>query len=339
MQHHKRVEIEPFTPHWTLTNPHAQTLAGSFLRPDMGALFRRERLSTPDGDFIDLDYVDFPFATWEQLGEDAPIVLHIHGLGGNAQSNLAQQVYYTLSQRGVRCVGMNLRSASGETNLTARKYHGGSSDDLQFVHETLHARYSNVPIALIGISLGANILLKYLGEQGEQLQDSVAAAVAISPPFDFMKGKYIMSRGLGLGYTQQLLRGIRADLMQHPERYEGLQGVQLDKALGARTLHEFDDYFTAPVHGFENHLDYYMTVASKNYIHNVRIPTLILRAVDDPFFDPTDIPYALIQRNPFLYAGIVEHGGHVGFVEGSAYGGQHQFWAERQTANFLSWVI
>ena len=194
-------------------------------------------------------------------------------------------------------------------------------------------------MALIGISLGANILLKYFGEQGERLQDSAVAGVAISPPFDFMKGKYIMSRGLGLGYTQQLLQNIRADLTQHPQRYVGIEGVQLDKALKARTLHEFDDYFTAPVHGFHNHIDYYLTVASKNYVHNIRIPTLILRAVDDPFFDPTDIPYALIQQNPFLYAGIVEHGGHVGFVEGSLQSGEHGFWAERQTANFLSWVI
>ncbi|MEM6283115.1 MAG: alpha/beta fold hydrolase [Chloroflexota bacterium] len=335
MRLHTHIEIEPFNPHPLLRNPHAQTVAGSQVRKMTGITFRRERIDLPDGDFIDLDFAEVENATWAELGNFRPIVMMIHGLEGNARSGPAQEIYRTLSQQGVRCVGMNLRSCSGELNRTATLYHAGATSDVSYVHTLLHKRYPDVPIGFVGISLGANILLKYLGENGAAMREKAVAAVAISPPFDMMKGAVVMDSRLGRLYTQTMLRPLK-------EKARGLahlleDKVDLSKLDGANTFHEFDDLFTAPLHGFDGADDYYTRSSSQNFLPDIQIPTLLLRAVDDPFFDPTDIPHDAVAHNPHLYGGFPQHGGHVGFVEGLP--GNYSFWAERQAARFLARVV
>lgn len=336
MRDHTRIEIEPFNPHPLMRNPHTQTIAGSTLRAQSGITFRRERLHTPDGDFIDLDFADVANATWEQLGDSKPIVMMIHGLEGNARSGAAHEIYRYLSRRGVRCVGMNLRSCSGELNQTAKLYHAGATDDLAFVHTWLERRFPSTPIGFVAISLGANILLKYLGEGGATLESRVAAAVAISPPFDLVAGAVVMKQGTGFLYTQRMLNPLK-------DKVRGLAPLLADKVDlsmldKVNTFDDFDNHFTAPLHGFQSAHDYYSTTSSRNFLHAIRVPTLILRAIDDPFFDPQDIPYTLIAQNPHLYTGFPQHGGHVGFVEG-VLPGQYSFWAERQAARFLAVMV
>jgi predicted alpha/beta-fold hydrolase len=319
-----------------MRSPHTQTVMGSLLRSKNGIDFRRERVDTPDGDFLDIDFADVKGATWDQLGDTKPIVLFLHGLEGNARSGPAQEIYRYLARRGVRCVGMNMRSCSGELNRTPTMYHAGKTDDLGFIHDWLSERYSDVPIGIVAISLGANILLKYLGEQGECLTDRLAAAVAISPPFDLLAGAAVMASGAGALYTRRMLDPLKAKVKGHADLLDGL--VDLEPLDSTNDFYTFDDLYTAPLHGFEDAKDYYVTSSSQNFIDDIRVPTLILRSVDDPFFDPNDIPYKRVEDNPFLFGGFPLHGGHVGFIEG-ALPGRYTYWAERQAARFLAVMI
>lgn len=336
MRVHTHIEIDPFQPHPLLRNPHTQTILGTRVRQQNGVTFRRERVELPDGDFIDLDFADVENVTWKQLGNATPIVVMIHGLEGNARSGPAHEIYRYLSHRGVRCVGMNLRSCSGELNRTPRLYHAGATDDIAHVHRWLEDRFPDVPIGFVGISLGANMLLKYLGENGNALQDRVLAAVAISPPFDLLKGNDVMTQGAGLLYARYMLRSLK-------EKVRGLAPLLEDKVDVSlldetNNFYDFDDKFTAPIHGFSGAEEYYRTQSSKNFIDGIRVPTLLLRAQDDPFFDPDDIPHNIVDENTFLYGGFPEKGGHVGFIEG-ALPGQYTYWAERQAARFLALVV
>ena len=337
MRFRTKFEIEPFQPHRLMQNPHTQTVMGNLLRSQQGVDFRRERILTPDGDFLDLDFADVAGATWDDLGEKTPIALFLHGLEGNARSGPAQEIYRYLSNRGVRCVGMNMRSCSGELNRTPKLYHAGMTEDLAFVLGWLQDRFPDVPRGIVAISLGSNIMLKYLGEQGTTAQDMLAAAVAISPPFDLLAGSYVMAgTRTGKLYTQRMLGPLKDKVRGLAPLIDNKVDIsQLDEVNDFR---KFDDLYTAPLHGFQGADDYYVRSSSQNFIADIRLPTLILRAVDDPFFDSTDIPYQIIEQNPNLYGGFPAHGGHVGFVEG-VLPGQYTYWAERQAARFLAVMI
>ncbi|MEO0564002.1 MAG: alpha/beta fold hydrolase, partial [Chloroflexota bacterium] len=277
MRTHARIEIEPFKPHNLMKNGHTQTVMGSMLRTPTGVRFRRERLFTPDGDFLDIDFADVSGASWEDLGETKPIVLFLHGLEGNARSGPAHEIYRYLSRRGVRCVGMNMRSCSGELNWTGTMYHAGFTDDLALVHDMLEKRYPNVPKGIVAISMGANILLKYLGEGGHPHVHKLVAAVAISPPFDMVAGSHILSRGVGLRYTQRMLNPLK-------EKVKGLRDVlppeiDIDALDGYNDFRAFDHNITAQMYGFDGVDDYYRRSSSQNFLEDIDVPTLVLRAV------------------------------------------------------------
>lgn len=328
-------EIEPFTPHPLLSNPHLQTLAGNLYRHKDNVRYRRLRLDTPDGDFVDVDFVDvrgYGFG-WETMPDDAPIVLVLHGLEGDARRGYMASMYEQVAQAGMRPVGMNFRSCSGEMNRTGTLYHMGATDDLMLVQDYLHTHYPDAPIFLVGFSLGANIVLKHLG----QIRDTmpyVKGAVAVSPPFD-LRGDHALDRGLGRIYQRHLLSKLQRKVrLKAPELQAW--GGDVYGALTARTLREFDDAITAPLHGFADAEDYYARSGSRHYIHDICVQTLVLRALDDPFFN-MDIPYEVFERNPALHAGFVAHGGHVGFIEGlTAF--DYSDWAQRQARRFFTVV-
>ncbi|MFZ4814737.1 MAG: YheT family hydrolase [Phototrophicaceae bacterium] len=336
MRLNTHIEFEPFIPNLLLRNPHIQTVVGASARATTGITFRRERIDTPDGDFVDLDFADVQGATWAQLGEDKPIVLFLHGMEGNARSGAAHEIYRYLSRRGVRCVGLNLRSCSGELNRTPRSYHAGFTEDLALVHNLLLDRYPNTPIGLVGISLGANILLKYLGEGGESLVNRTLASVAISPPFDLQRAQQMLDNGLQRAYVQRFLYTLTAKITAQTDMLKDL--VDVPQARKIRTMLAFDNLYTARLHGFKDAADYYAHSSCGQFLGAIRVPTLILRAVDDPFFDPADIPYGIIEHNPALTGVFPQYGGHVGFVEGTALTG-FDYWAERQASRYLALMV
>lgn len=334
---HAPFAVEPFRPAWGLANPDAQTLLAVFLRHNTRDVsFRRERIETPDGDFVDIDFADVKGMTWADLGESAPVVLLLHGLEGNATGGYACELYRQLATQGIRAVGLNFRSCSGELNRTARLYHMGATEDVNLVFRLLEARYPQVAKGLIGFSLGANVLINYLGGEGAHLQQRLQAAVAVSPPFDLLLTSAQIQERSGRWYAKFLLRKLRRKT--HRKAALLRDKIDLQRAVQAQTLHDFDEVATAPLHGFHNAEDYYRQCSSGQYLPQICVPTLLLRALDDPFFPPEDVPQAVIAANPWLYAGITDYGGHVGFVEGTFPWGYRQ-WAQAQAARFFALLL
>jgi predicted alpha/beta-fold hydrolase len=194
-------QVEPFTPAVGLANPHAQTLFAAAWKGQRGVSFQRTRIDTPDGDFIDMDLA---VVAGVDLPPDAPVALLLHGLEGSARRPYALTMYRQLAQRGIRAAGMNYRSCSGEINRTARSYHAGATDDVALAHAWLDSRFPSVAKGMVGVSLGGNMLLKYLGERGGEMSIRLRAAVAISPPFDLALGGEQLNQGLSQRYVAQL---------------------------------------------------------------------------------------------------------------------------------------
>ena len=322
-------ELEPFQPGFGLANPHAQTLWDT-VRPDgRGVSFQRERIETPDGDFLDMDIAH---VRGYDLGDNAPVIMLLHGLEGSARRPYALEAYRHLAERGIRAVGMNYRSCSGEMNRTARLYHAGETDDVAVAHDWLDQRFPGVPKGMIGVSLGGNVLLKYLGERREELGIRLRAAVAISPPFDLAMGSDSVHESSARRYLPGFLRSLKAKVRARESLLSGR--IDVARTLAAETMREFDDACTAPLFGFADADDYYARCSSRRFLAGVRTPTLVLRAEDDPIIPAADIPYDLFALNPALTSGITQRGGHVGWVEGRPFA--HRRWAERQAARFLA---
>ncbi|HEV2149427.1 MAG TPA: hydrolase [Longimicrobiaceae bacterium] len=323
----KPYSVRPFRPAPGLGNPHAQTIGGRYLRPREPIPFRRERVETPDGDFLDLDFAELPGVSWDDAGAPAAVILH--GLEGCSQSGYVLQTLRELAGRGIRAVALNFRTCGGEPNRLARFYHSGETGDLGFVLRMLAERHPRAPLAAVGFSLGGNVLLKYLGESGAAALPR--AAVAVSVPFDLAAGARNMERGMGRVYTARFLRTLREKYRQK----RPLIGDVVDPArvLAARTFREFDDAATAPLHGFRDADDYYASSSSAFYLAGIRVPTLLLHSTDDPFLPDAAIPRAAARENPCITAEFTERGGHVGFVAGTPWA--PEFWAEAEAARFL----
>jgi len=322
---------EPFQPIPLMTNAHVQTLVGKFLRARTPIDFRRVRLDTPDGDFIDLDFADAPGCTWQQLGEDAPIMLLLHGLEGSAKAGYAYILYQQAAKAGFRPLGMNFRSCSEEINRTPRLYHLGATDDVALVHDWLDAQYPNVAKVIVGFSLGGNLLLKHLGENADAMAKRLLAAAAVSPPF-IATGRQALNHGLGALYGLFLIHRLQRKIRLKAYQLADAE-VDVAAALKVKTLSAFDDVVTAPLHGFNDAQDYYGQCQSANFLADIQVPTLIIRAQDDPFFN-RDIPYEAINLNPNLHGVFPRHGGHVGFSEGLRPHREGD-WAQRQVIQFF----
>jgi len=299
------------------------------MRHKSGIIFQRRRIETPDGDFIDLD---FPEVAGHLPPKDAPIVLLLHGLEGNARRSYACETYHRLARLGIHSVGMNYRSCSGEINRTARFYHAGATDDVALVLAKVAEWFPHSRRGLVGFSLGANLTLKFVGEQGMALGDWVDTAVAISPSFDLAKNSDLLAHGINQLYVHYFLHSLRPKIKAKVALLEPL--VDVDKLLVAHTFRDFDNAGTAPLSGFRDADDYYEKCSTAQFLPHIHVPTLLLRALDDPLYVPDDVPYDVIEVNPCLTAGITPQGGHMGFVEGQP--GQFNCWAEQEASRFLA---
>jgi predicted alpha/beta-fold hydrolase len=318
----------PFqAPAW-LRGPHAQTVGGKFLRGDPGVPLERERLALPDGDFVDLDFGPEPEAGSRR--DAVPVALVLHGLEGSALRSYMRQTYGELLRRGIRPIGLNFRSCSGEPNREARLYHSGDTEDLRTVVARLRERFGGRALGAVGFSLGGNVLLKYLGEAGAA--SPIGAAVAISVPYDLGAGAAALERGLmSRVYSAYFLRMLRRKVLAR----EAALGEHIDVpvTLRARTLRQFDEAATAPLHGFADADDYYTRSSSGPFLPGIRVPTLLLHALDDPFLPAERVPVQAAADNPSIVAAFPDTGGHVGFIQGTPR--QPRFWAEEEAARFL----
>ncbi len=325
--HRTPAEVPParFRAAWWLRNRHAQTLAGRFLRPGAALPLERRRVGTPDGDFLDLDFAPEP-------APRAPLVVVLHGLEGSTRREYIGLMLRELFDRELRGVGMNFRGCSGEPNRRARFYHSGETGDLTHVVAQLRDRYPGRPIGAAGFSLGGNVLLKHLGERCARA--TITAAVAVSVPYDLPGCAGRLSSGvMGRTYGAYFLRSLKGKVRDKPHRLNGEADVE--RALAARTLKDFDDAFTAPLHGFTGADDYYARADVRRHLAHIRTPTLLIQARDDPFLPRGSTPFGAVAANPHLAAAFSDRGGHLGFVEG-AFPWRPRFWAEREAARFLA---
>ena len=320
-----------FRPSPWFPGPHFQTLGARLIRSRMGGVqFQRERMALPDGDFLDLDWASHVVGC--EIGPNSPLVLVVHGLEGSAQSGYSKELYRALAKRNVAAVGMNFRSCSGEMNRLPRLYHSGETGDLSFVLGKLQERFPERTLGAVGVSLGGNVLLKYLGEVGEQRKEVVRAAAAISVPFDLAAGAEFMEQGFSRVYCWSLVGRLKRKVRAKSTLLSGL--IDVERTLAARTFYEFDDASTAPLHGFRDAEEYYRLSSSAQYIEKIRVPTMLIHSKDDPFLPSSAIPTEAASENGCIECRFTESGGHVGFVEGTPW--SPTFWAEQTAATFLA---
>lgn len=307
---------------WWLPNSHLQTIWPVLCRRPIKLETQRERLELPDGDFIDLDWV----ASKNKTG---PLLVMLHGLEGNIESHYARGMLKTISDLGWRGVFMHFRGCSGEPNRLPRNYHSGETNDLQYVIDELRNREPGITLGAIGFSLGGNVLLKWLGETGNK--NPLEAAIAISVPFELKKAATRIQQGFSKFYQWYFIRCLRERLAKKLDAVS----VPLDASIiyKVSSMLEFDDKFTAPLHGFRDAEDYYKKASSRQFLRHITVPTLILHAKDDPFMSEDSIPEPH-ELSSAVDLHISENGGHVGFVTGK-YPWRPVYWLEEQVSEFL----
>ena len=282
---------------------------GKFFRRQQVHDTRIERIETPDRDFLDLHHLDAP--------PDAPILVLLHGLEGSVRSHYIQGLLSEARKRHWRAAVLIFRSCGEELNRTRRSYHSGETTDIEFVVRHLESSFSSAPLLLAGVSLGGNVLLKFLGEQGERISHRVKGAAAVSVPYDLARSSRYIDQGFARLYQWNFLRSLRRKAHAKLEVFPDL--VPVESLSTATTMFAFDDCFTAPVHGFEDAADYYARSSSINWLETISINTLLLSAVDDPFLPPQVLERVreVASRNSHLEIDFPPHGGHVGFVSGN----------------------
>lgn len=317
-----------YSPPPFLSGGHVQTLYASLLRPVDFAYDRRERIDTPDDDFLDLDWAEAGVG-----GSPERVAVLTHGLEGSADRGYMRGMTRALVRRGWDVCAWNLRACSGELNRRVATYHSGKTEDLDRVVAHVFERgYSTA--ALIGFSLGGNITLKYLGEGGHTVDERIRAAVAFSTPVDLKASSHQISRATNWHYTQYFLRSLREQIRRKAERHPN--GVTTDALSHVRTLRDFDDAYTAPLNGFRDADTYYREASSRPVLGEIAVPTLLVNAANDPFLADTCYPTYVAQGHPHFTLEVPDDGGHVGFVTFDDTG---EYWSERRAASFLATAL
>ncbi|ERO63040.1 hydrolase [Pseudomonas piscis] len=320
-----------FIPAFGLGNPHLQTLWGPLWRPATALQHQRERLWLDDGDFLDLDWHG-PHSA------EAPLVLVLHGLTGSSSSHYVAGLQQALASQGWASAALNWRGCSGEPNLLPRSYHSGASEDLAAAIAHLRAKRPQAPLYAVGYSLGGNVLLKYLGETGSA--SFLQGATAVSVPFRLDQCADRIGQGFSRIYQAHFMREMLAYIkdkqrqFQHDGRHEGLATLaQLGPLTRMRTFWDFDGRVTAPLHGFADAQDYYRRASSRYFLGEIRTPTLIIQAADDPFVFPHSLPEAS-ELSASTRFELQAKGGHVGFVDGTLK--QPGYYLERRIPQWLA---
>lgn len=316
-----------YRPAWWVPGAHARTLWGKLVPRRFDVPTRLERWDTPDGDFLEL--------VRHAVSPPAPRLLLLHGLEGSPRSHYVRGLMMEARRRGWAADLLVFRSCGTTPNRAPRFYHSGETGDLDWVVSRLIREEPDRPLLLAGVSLGGNVLLKWLGERGAATPREVIAAATISVPYDLARGARHIERGFSRVYQAYFLRSLRRKALDKHRHFP--ERIDARAAARARTLWEFDDAVTAPLHGFRDAADYYARSSAIGWIDRIRVPTLLLSAVDDPFL-PQDVlrDVARISAgNPHLSPVFVETGGHAGFISGRV-PWRPIYWGEWQATQFLA---
>lgn len=318
-----------YQPPFYLFNGHLQTIVPSLLRTVPEVRYERERVETTDGDFLALD--------WSRLHNQTKthtLCIVSHGLEGDASRPYVRGMVRALNRAGFDALAWNYRSCGGEMNRLLRSYHLGDTDDLDFVvrHALATGRYQRV--YLTGFSAGGNVTLKYLGENPDRVPAEVQRAAVFSVPTDLKASSHQIARPENRVYLNRFMKSLRRKMREKAALLPGqvnLEGLDL-----LRDFPQFDDRFTAPMHGFKSAAEYYEHSASGHYLGAIRIPTLLVNAQNDPFLAPSCYPWEVASHSKFVFLETPQAGGHVGFGEGTPDG---EYYSERRAVEFLTAAV
>ena len=306
-----------YQPPRLLFNAHAETIFPSLFRKVALQAYSRERITTPDHDFLDID--------WVRSGSSKLVIIS-HGLEGNSQRPYVKGMANALYQHGFDVLAWNFRGCSEEMNHQLRFYHSGATDDLDLiVRHAIQSGYSQV--YLVGFSLGGNLTLKYLGEK--PTPPEVKKAAAFSVPLHLYTSCLAISRPSNFIYSRRFLRSLKKKVVQKAAIMKEIDTKGIDRI---KTLLEFDDCFTAPLHGFAGALDYYERSSALGFLSTIQTPTLLINASNDPFLSRECFPHHLLKNHPHVTFENPDRGGHVGFAQFSKNG---LYWSEERALNFF----
>ena len=305
-----------------LRSGHLQTIYPSLVRKLTPDLYQRERITTPDNDFLDLD--------WAKVGSRRLSILS-HGLEGSSHRHYMIGMARALNGHGWDALAWNYRGCSGESNRTLRFYHNGAVDDLDLVvrHALRNGPYDTV--ALMGFSLGGNLTLVYLGQMAASLDPRIRRSVVFSVPCDLAASSRELAKRRNWPYMDQFLRSLHEKIRM---KMAVMPGMLNDKGYERlKNFKDFDDRYTAPIHGFKDAEDYWMKCSSGQFIPAIGIPTLIVNARNDPFLVDGCYPVQAASQSKAVHLEIPRSGGHVGFVQFNHDG---TYWSEQRAVEFLS---
>lgn len=309
-----------YRPEFPFRSSHCNTIYGSLFRPLPRVDFQRVRYELPDGDFIDVD--------WSEVGS-RHLVVAVHGLEGSSESRYMQGVSGALNQEGWDVAAFHFRSCSGELNRKLQSYHMGATGDLRWLIQHIVETANYQSIIPLGYSLGGNVVLRYLAEEGERVLPQVRAGLAFSVPIEIPSANGAINHWSNWLYLQKFLvslnRKAKAKVQQFPEF------GPLPRRM-PRNFNEFDEWFTGPVHGYAGAMDYWTRCSSLPMLPEIRIPTLLVNAADDTFLSTQCFPREMAATSPYLFLEVPEYGGHCGFVQ-SAW--DRRSYADRQVVQFL----
>lgn len=309
----------PYKPPFFLINGHFETIYPALFRSVVCKPYQRERILTDDDDFLDLD--------WLKEGSEQLVIIS-HGLEGNTRRAYVRGLARALHMAGFDVLTWNYRGCSEEMNRQLRFYHSGSTDDLdRVVQHAISKGYKTLRLA--GFSLGGNLTLKYLGEARHR-PEAIRQAVAYSVPLDLYTSCQTISKPANRLYALKFLHSLKKKIRRKANLYKELDTRHLNKI---KTLKEFDDNYTAPLHGFNNAIHYYETCSSIRFLENIKVPTRIINARNDPFLSPECFPVEKLRNHPSVQLLCPERGGHVGFAQFNA---NDVYWSEVQAVEFFT---
>jgi predicted alpha/beta-fold hydrolase len=312
-----------YNPSALFRHHHFSTIFPSLFRMVKGVSYQRERIETPDDDFIDLD--------WSSYDQERLVVI-CHGLEGSGDSAYVRGMAKTFNRNHWDAVAYNYRACSGEMNRHLKAYHAGATYDLHTVLEHIIDTKNYKEIVLVGFSLGGNLILKYFGEAPEKVPNIVKKAVAISAPVHLESCAKSISSPSNFIYNDRFIRKLRKKSKAKKQQIIHA-GINYEILMKTKSLKEFDNQFTAPANGFKDAVDYWTQKSSRQFLENIQKPTLLLNALNDPFLAPPCFPYKEAKANPNFELMTPKYGGHVGFAQFNKNG---EYWDEEVAVNFCN---
>ena len=309
-----------FEPGLLWRNRHIQTIVPNLLYPVAQVALKRERVELPDGDFIDVEWT---------TGTGGPIVIVLHGLEGSIRSRYACNIMQKIHSLGMRGAMPYFRGCTGEPNRLPISYHSGFTQDLDYFSGLLKQREPNTPLAAVGYSLGGNVLLKWLGESPHAPR--LTTDIAVSIPFNLGICSDAVEKGLSKVYMWELMGRMRRSIKR---KFASVSPpIELPDIDRLHTFREYDDALTAPLHGFKSAEDYYLRCSSRQFLKNIKVPTLVVHSADDPFMTEAAIPRDDELSESVCFE-LSRRGGHVGFMCGNVF--KPRRWLDERIGRHLS---